>query len=162
MTGDNEQVGILQGPPVADWTSGLTNEPHYIDTGPTDLTLRNTNSLPVAKFANVSKNIQAYGDLVMLPKKAIKVTNIDPIENTTYVKVRGDLYIDPEKTIFTDSLTPHLHLSMCAQQHCVQVNGDLDIQGTLTTTGPTTITLGATSNVYSKDEVNSILFCSNR
>jgi hypothetical protein len=152
VTGDNEQVVILQGPPVADWTSGLTAETHYIDTGPTDLTIRNTNSLPVAKFANVSRNIQAYGDLVMLPEKALQVTNVDPVENTTYVKVRGDLYIDPDKIIFVDSITPHLRVG---EPLSVQVNGDLDIQGTLTTTGPTTITPGATRNVYSKDEVNS-------
>ena len=99
MTGDDEKV-TLQGPPVADWTSGLTTETHYIDTGPTDLTIRNANSLPVAKFANVSKDIRAYGDLVMLPDKAIKVTNIDPVDNMSSVQVRGDLYIDPGKTIW--------------------------------------------------------------
>ena len=30
----------------------------------------------------------------------------------------------------------------------------MEIQGTLTTTGPTTITTGAASNVYAKDEVD--------
>jgi hypothetical protein len=41
------------------------------------------------------------------------------------------------------------------RQPRIQVNGDLDIQGTLTTTGRTTITPGATSHVYSKDQVNT-------
>ena len=35
VSGDDEKV-TLQGPPVADWTSGLTTETHYINTGPTE------------------------------------------------------------------------------------------------------------------------------
>ena len=68
------------------------------------------------------------------------------------MKVRGDLYIDPQKSIWTDNITPHFNMFV---QPRVQVNGDLKIQGTLTTTGPTTITPGATSNVYSKAEVDT-------
>ncbi len=37
------------------------------------------------------------GDLVVNPDNAIKVKNIDPIENKTYVQVGGDLYIDAGK-----------------------------------------------------------------
>ncbi len=77
----------------------------------------------------------------MLPDKAIKVTNIDLIETTTFVKVRGDLYIDRPKTIYADNITPHPDMLV---QPRVKVNGNLDIQGTLTTTGPTTITPGDT------------------
>ena len=38
VTGDDEQV-ILQGPPCADWTSGLASEPHYIETARTMLAI---------------------------------------------------------------------------------------------------------------------------
>ena len=51
------------GPPSAEWTSGLVGDTHYIDTGPTELTIRNASSLPVAKFTNASKDIRAYGSL---------------------------------------------------------------------------------------------------
>ena len=64
----------------------------------------------------------------MLPDKAIKVANIDPIENTTYVTVRGDLSIDPPKTIYTDNITPHLKEFV---QSRVLVNGNMDIEGDL-------------------------------
>ena len=64
------------------------------------------------------------GDLVVNPDNAIKVKNIDPIENTTYVQVGGDLYIDLGKTIFADSITPHIHVGVPLS---VLVNGDLDV-----------------------------------
>ena len=91
MTGDDEKV-TLQGPPVADWTSGLTNETHYIDTGSTKLEIRNATSQTVAEFENASKKIMTY----------------------------GDLYIDPHKTIFTDSIAAHLGTD---GQHRIKVNG---------------------------------------
>ena len=156
------------------------------------------------------------GDLVVNPDNAIKVMNVDLVQNTTYVQVGGDLYIDPGKTIFVDTITPHIHVG---EPLSVLVNGDLDvgsndihaenvnrnsyvrtkyleatagasqtgvssdvamlndkklkvdqigkngsnkvtitdnveIQGTLTITGQTTITTGAASNVYSKAEVD--------
>ncbi len=47
------------GSPSADWISGLADAPHYIDTGPTELTIRNANSQTAAKFANASKEIRA-------------------------------------------------------------------------------------------------------
>ena len=60
VTGDNEQVVILQGPPVADWTSGLTTETHYIATGPTKLAIRSADTQTVAEFsASTSKDIRA-------------------------------------------------------------------------------------------------------
>ena len=63
VTGDDEKV-TLQGPPVADWTSGLTAETHYIDTGPTKLLIRNATSQTVVEFAaSTSKDIRAYGSL---------------------------------------------------------------------------------------------------
>ena len=63
VTGDDEQV-ILQGPPCADWTSGLASEPYYIDTGPTKLAIRNATSQTVVEFAaSTSKDIRAYGSL---------------------------------------------------------------------------------------------------
>ena len=63
MTGDDEKV-TLQGPPVADWTSGLSTETHYIDTGPTKLEIRNATSQTIAEFsASTSKDIRTYGSL---------------------------------------------------------------------------------------------------
>ena len=163
-------------------------------------------------------DVGVNGDLFMGYNKAIKVNNINPVDNETAVSVNGDLFIDPAKTIFVDSITPHLHLDTPVR---VQVNGDLsvgssdihaenvnsnayvktkyleatagavsnqigvtsdlamlnskklkvdsigtnasnkvtiadnvEIQGTLTITGQTTITTGTASNVYSKAEVD--------
>jgi hypothetical protein len=182
-----------------------------------NLTAESIYSLPDASldvYGDIVFNgaVGVNGDLVVNPDNAIRVKNIDPTENTTYVQVGGDLYIDPGKTIFVDSITPHIHVG---EPPSVKINGlldmsshdiiannvrtkyleaipgatdnqigvygdvallnnnklkvdrigkmsankvtitdDVEIQGTLTITGQTTITTGTTSNVYSKDEVN--------
>ena len=61
-------------PPCADWTSGLANETHYIDTGPTKLAIRNATSQTVVEFT--ASEIGASSDLAMLSNKKLKVDNI--------------------------------------------------------------------------------------
>jgi hypothetical protein len=154
----------------------------------------------------------------MQPAAAIKVKNIDPLVNTTFVQVGGGLYIDPGKTIFADTVPPHIHVGEppsimvtggldvgSSDIHAENVNSNLcfktkyleatagaidiqfgassdlamvgskklkvdkvrkmfankvsiadnvEIQGSLIITRPTTITIGTISNVYSKAEVD--------
>ena len=169
------------------------------------------NSLEVHGSVVFNGGVGVNGDLVMQPGAAIKVRNIDPVDNETSVQIGGNLYVNPVSTIFTDNITPHPHMDEPVR---VKVNGDLDaenvnsnwyvytkyleattgaidnqigvssdfailnnkklkvdsigkngsnkvtitdnveIQGTLTVSGQTTITTGTTSNVYSKAEVD--------
>ena len=117
LTGDDDQVTI-KGPPVSDWTSGITTETHNIDTGPTKLVIRNASipSQTVAEFENASKKIMTY----------------------------GDLHIDPQKTIFTDSIAAHLGTD---GQHRIKVNG-----GVWFDAAPQDITFEATGTSYTLQE----------
>ena len=71
-------------------------------------------------------SVGVNGELFMQPAAAIKVRNIDPVENETYVKIGGDLYINPVSTIFTDNITPHFRVDEPAN---VKVNGNLTVTG---------------------------------
>ena len=82
------------------------------------------NSLEVNGSVVFNGGVGVNGDLVMQSNNAFKVKNIDPIENTTYVQVGGDLYLDPGKTIFVDNITPHIHVG---EPPSVKINGLLDM-----------------------------------
>ncbi len=68
------------------------------------------NSLDIHGGVVFTGDAGVNGDLVMQPAAAVKVRNIDLVDFETYVEVGGDLYIDLGKTIFADSMTPHIHL----------------------------------------------------
>ncbi len=62
VTRDAEKL-MLTRPPSADWTSGLTTETHYSDTGPVEVQVRSTGAEPAARFFATSKDIRAYGSV---------------------------------------------------------------------------------------------------
>jgi hypothetical protein len=48
-------------------------------------------------------------NLIMGPDSVINVKHIGPVEDNTWAQVDGNLHIDPTRTIFVDSITPHIH-----------------------------------------------------
>ena len=100
---------ILQGPPVADWTSGVTTEKHYINIGPSELTIRGDNSLPVATFMPTSKDIRTYGSLTTEGGLTVKgnAAFFDAVEivKSATDATSGSIQVP---TVMTKEITPSL------------------------------------------------------
>ena len=143
VSSDAEKL-MLTGPPISDWSSGASSGVHYLDTGPTELQVRNASAQPVVRFYSTSKDFRSYGsatvdgDLSILGTTSLfdSVDVVKSVEKPTSgtlqaptIRAKEVLPISPEtsvtiQNINSSSITPPIQSSL-------NLNGDTIIHGSV-------------------------------